>query len=298
MHHSLRIAHISDLHFSKVSFSPLQFFSKRWVGNVNLCFYRKAVYIPERLHNLVELFKSMEISIIIISGDLSTTTLDAELIAAKKFVDTFIKEGFQVFVIPGNHDQYTYSDFKQKKFYNYFPSYFSEKSPIETMFSLRDDGVTASRISDTWWIVGLDTTLATSLFSAAGCFSPKIEKNLEILLQQIPSTDQIILINHFPLFPNDKPRNTLERAHELQRLVLKYPNIIFYIHGHTHRNCVADLRLNGYPIILDSGSTSHQEIGSWNFLEINPHHGQVQIYQKDIVFSPSWKMIKEVSFKW
>ena len=42
----LRIAHISDLHFAKLSLNPFQIFSKRFIGNANSLLSRKKVFIP------------------------------------------------------------------------------------------------------------------------------------------------------------------------------------------------------------------------------------------------------------
>lgn len=49
----LRCAHLSDLHFSEPTWSPSQFFSKRWLGNLNLLLARKKVYTPDNLGSLV-----------------------------------------------------------------------------------------------------------------------------------------------------------------------------------------------------------------------------------------------------
>lgn len=294
----VKIAHISDLHFSHVTYSPTQFLSKRWVGNANLFFHRKSLYIPKKLQELSKELKKQKVSHLVITGDLTTTTLDKELSQAEEFIDTFIQEGIPVFVVPGNHDHYTKADYKNKTFYKYFPSHFSKNLEVETLFSLEQDGITAAKIAEGLWIVGLDTAFATSLFLAQGLFSPEIEKKLSLLLEKIPSKDKVILINHFPLFPNDKPRNALLRAENLQALTKKHSNILFYLHGHTHRNCVADLRPNGYPIVLDSGSISNEKTGSWNLLEIGPHNGKVEVYHKNFCCSSPWKLTKEASFTW
>jgi len=168
----LRIAHISDLHFARVCFNPLQFLSKRWVGNFNSLLTRKNAFLPEKLFYLPDLFKKIQVDHIIISGDLTTTSLHKEFKAAKELVDALSKTGIPLYVIPGNHDHYTKSAYKKRIFYDYFPSSFDEKCP----FNLKDDGLTLKPLGNNWSLIALDTTLATPLFSSYGYFSKRARK--------------------------------------------------------------------------------------------------------------------------
>ena len=102
----LRFAHISDLHFACPPFGPLQFFSKRWLGNLNYLFNRKNDFVHERLPQLIELFKAQGVTHVIISGDFSITSRRRELRMGKQFVKSLEDAGFKIFTIPGNHDHY------------------------------------------------------------------------------------------------------------------------------------------------------------------------------------------------
>lgn len=287
---TLRIAHISDLHFAKSCWSFSQFFSKQWLGNVNLVFARKKDYLQDRLLVLPELFQTLKIQHVIISGDLSTTSQHKEFAMALKFVSSLKEKGFEVITIPGNHDQYTKKAYKNKWFYDYFPSSFGA---IEN-YNLKEHGVAAKQLNDLWWIVALDTALATSLFSSRGLFSEPIEAKLKELLRTLPETVHVILVNHFPFFQNSTPRVWLERGPELQALIRTFPKIKFYLHGHSHRHCIADLRVDGLPIIGDSGSTPHREEGSWNLLEISPQGCTIDVFK----WNDAWKKERKVEFKW
>jgi len=258
----IRIAHISDLHFSKFSYCPTQFFSKRWLGNVNLLLNRSKQYINERPFSLIPILKEKGITHVIISGDLTTTSSLKEYKIAKSFVEALEKEGIKIFLIPGNHDHYTKKADRTKRFYRTFPS--SGKSP----FSLSQHGVTSLPLTPGWHIVLVDSTCATSLVSSNGFFSPTIEENLKRLLTKIPVEENILLVNHFPFFQHDAPRRRLIRGEKLHQLIANCPNIQIYLHGHTHRRTIADLRPNNLPLILDSGSTGHKE-GSWNQLDLD-----------------------------
>lgn len=290
----LRIAHISDLHFSKICWNLLQFFSKQWIGNLNLLFSRKKDYLQDRLFSLPDLFKTLQVQHVIISGDVSTTSKHEEFKLAAKFVQDLREKGFDVITIPGNHDQYTVRAYQKKWFYDYFPhSFLDEKIPLAD-YSLKEDGIAVKKLNNQWWLVALDTAVSTPLFCSGGLFSPKIESKLEEVLNLIPDSSKVILVNHFPFFQNDAPRVRLGRGNELQALIRAFPKIRFYLHGHSHRHCIADLRADGLPIICDSGSTPHRERGSWNLLELTPRKCNIEVF----TWANGWQKDRKIEFSW
>lgn len=288
---TIKIAHISDLHFSHLTFSPSQFFSKRWIGNINLIFSRKQDYQPEKLQGLADYFAEAGVTHLFITGDLSTTSLDEEFKKAKDFIESFEKVGIQVFAIPGNHDHYTKSSYKENTFYYFFKERFTETCP----FSLKTNRVTASRLSPKWWIAAMDTAYATSLISSRGRFSENIETELRTLLSKIPKDENILILNHFPLFQNDSPRKELLRADALQKLLRGHPNVKLYLHGHSHRHCIADLRSCGYPVVLDSGSTARHREGTWNLLELFDDRCNITAFQHK---NGDWTSFKNAIVQW
>jgi len=292
----MKIAQISDLHFSHPTFAPSQLFSKRWIGNLNLLFSRRKEFETASLFHLVELFKKEGVDHIVITGDLTTTSFDKEFEAASQLVEQFKQAKIQVFALPGNHDQYTKSAYRKQLFYQFFPSCLGEKEghPLEK-FDLKKDKIAIKSLSPGWWLILLDTAVATSLISSRGLFSSECEVSLEKALQSIPKDQHIILCNHFPFFDHESPRKTLVGSSRLKALIQRFKNIKMYLHGHTHRHCLADLRGNGYPIILDSGSTSHLEIGAWNLIEISPKDCKIQVFRYSL---SGWHPAHQASFIW
>ncbi|MCB1106908.1 MAG: YkgJ family cysteine cluster protein [Chlamydiia bacterium] len=281
----IRIAHISDLHFSRFSLDPTQLFSKRWLGNLNLLFNRSKDYLNARPFSLIPTFKKKGITHVIISGDLTTTSSHAEYQIAKRFVKELEEMGIKVFSIPGNHDHYTKKADRTKRFYHYFP----QKGGGD--FQLSQHGVSSCPLFFGWHLVLLDTTCATPLTSSNGYFSPIIEENLKKLIETIPQNEQILLVNHFPFFDHDLPRRRLIRGEKLHALISHYPNVQIYLHGHTHRHTIADLRPNDLPLILNSGSTGHKK-GSWNQLDLEGKSLKLTVNRWD----EEWKEIKKHSF--
>lgn len=286
---SLKLAHISDLHFAKLTWDPCQFFSKRWLGNLNVALCRKHAFDPNALSTLIPLFQQKQVKSVLITGDLSSTSQASEFEMAQGFVRSLEQEGLSVFAIPGNHDHYTKSAYKKQLFYDFFPS------P-----SLRENKVSSTYLGHNFWLISLDTACATSLISSNGLFSEKIEQALSLALQEIPEGHSVILMNHFALFSHTGARKSLWRRQALLALLKKHPCIKLYLHGHTHHHSVADLRADDLPIILDSGSTSLEQGGSWNLIEISEKGCKIESFRRaayalDVIWEPfathqfSWK---------
>lgn len=294
-----RLAHISDLHFSKVTWSPSQFFSKRWIGNLNLIVARKNAFDPEGLTTLFPIFHERNVDAVLITGDLSSTSQEEEFRMAKQFIENLQSEKFNVFTLPGNHDHYTKGAYRQKRFYQFFnTSYASGTDPLSSL-SLKEDGMTAAYFGHGWWLFALDTALATSLLSSNGYFSAELEQKLEKALKEVPEGHNVILINHFPIFANESRRKSLLRREALQRLLERFPKVKLFLHGHTHRHCIADLRNSNLPIILDSGSAAQKSSGTWNLIDIKADGCDVEAF-KNVRREGynSWEPTQKVSFKW
>lgn len=287
---SLRIAFISDLHFGKTLFSPLQFFSKRWIGNFNYTLKRKKDFVHTRLYDLIPLLQKEQVTDVIISGDFTVTSQVTEFRLAQEYLDQLKAVGLKIYAVPGNHDHYTKRAYKRKLFYKFFPEKFDENCT----YSLKDHQITSTELIPHLWLIALDTAVATSFISSQGFFSPKIEENLEKVLQQIPKEDKIILLNHFPFFQNDAPSKQLVRGPLLRNIIQKFPNIQIYLHGHTHQQIVADLRNNQLPLILDPGSTPHIQDGSCHILHIQPK----EVHISTFCYIENWEKHKTHLFYW
>jgi len=275
----MRIIQVSDLHHAHMTWNPFHCFSKRLIGQLNYLCTRAAMFDPKQREALPEFFQSLKPDLILIGGDVTTTSLPEEFAEAKAFIERL---SIPTLTIPGNHDCYTSRSHREHHFYNYFPS------------SLQEHGVERHDLTANWTLVALDTARATGPSSSRGLFSPKAEENLNKLLSQISPKRSILLWTHYPLFPNDIPARGLERCEELQALVRRYPNICCYLHGHTHRHAVADLRPSGFPIVLDSGCPIQKGEGSWNLLELTPNACKVDSYH----WAKGWEKKREQAFIW
>ncbi len=292
----LRIAHISDLHFSKITLSPTQFFSKRFIGNFHALFKRKKEFIPSALEDFAKSLKKLHVHLVVITGDFSSTGREIEFGYALDLVNTFERAGLCVLKIPGNHDHYTNRDYKKRLFYDYFDN----DTPADNSFdfTLKKDKIEVHPIGQKMWWVGLDTACPAPLTSARGIFSTKLEKNLTHVLETIPSEDLIVMANHYPLFEaKDDPARMLKGSKRLCALLKKHPNVQLYLHGHDHKHALCDLRSQNLPISSDSGSCSRRSHATWNLIDLTSEKCTIQVMEGEFISGrPLWQPLYEKSF--
>jgi 3',5'-cyclic AMP phosphodiesterase CpdA len=286
-----KLAHLSDLHFSKIGFSLKSLFTKESIGNLNLLLHRKNIYRPVDEKTLIETFKQQQITHVIISGDVSTTSSEKEFIKAQEFIRALEKEKFPVFLIPGNHDNYTKNTNKNKLFYSHFSCV---NHPLFG-YELKSHSAAAHYLGDHVWLVLVDTTEPAPVYVSTGHYKAKCDQHLKTLLQAIPASDHVVLINHFPLQDIESKRRRLIGSDLLQETLKNHPNVKLYLHGHTHKPLVQDLRGAKLPIVSDSGSLTHYKKGSWNSLEIYPKSCQITNFRQQ---ASSWAPYKHYFYTW
>lgn len=282
----MRIAQISDLHFTRMNWNPLRLCSKRIFGHLNWLLSRAALFESEPLVPLMQEIQKRHVDLVLVGGDLTTTALPTEFRAAEQFLATCTAP---VLYIPGNHDCYTKMSERTRRFYRYFAND-STRSP----FSLHTDRVELHSLAHGWKLIALDTTRATSPTSSRGLFSPQLEDNLNAILASLSKDDAIIVWNHYPFLSNDTPSRSLERCEALEALITSYPNIRLYLQGHTHRHTIADLRSNGLPVILDSGCPVQKPHHAWNLIHLDRNICTVEAYRWD----RAWSVSDTKRFSW
>jgi 3',5'-cyclic AMP phosphodiesterase CpdA len=290
----LRIAQISDFHFTHITWNPFRLFSKRILGNLNWFFTRKNHFSEVQIELLPALFQELGVDLVLIGGDISTTSLFEEFEKGVRFTK---KLSMPWIAIPGNHDCYTYRSDREDHFYRYFTNQRKEITHPVEFFNLKQQGIEVHPFgpSDSrYWVLALDTTRATNLYSSQGLFSEKQEAYLEEILGLIPENEPILLFNHYPFFPNDETRRNLVRGDALQQLLKRHPRIRIYLHGHTHRHTIADLQGNRLPLILDSGSCGERKNGSWNLIHLQQDGCQVDAYR----WEGKWKKKRTEEIRW
>ena len=120
---ALRIIHVSDIHFWRYTFNPFLLMSKRLAGMASLMLGRARRFRLERAPELVERVLSLNPDHILITGDLTTTSLHSEFRAARSVLSKWLVDPSRVTVLPGNHDRYTIRAHRSRRFERYFGEY-------------------------------------------------------------------------------------------------------------------------------------------------------------------------------
>ncbi|MBS0622664.1 MAG: metallophosphoesterase [Verrucomicrobia bacterium] len=289
----IRLAHISDLHCYSPTYDPRQFFSKRWIGNFNALFNRRLQYDAAPSEALIALFNELNVNHVIISGDLTTTALGAEFETARRFVDNIESTNKQVYLVPGNHDTYTRASLKGKIFYKYFENQ-------DLPFTMKEGGIALRPLGPRWWWIGMDTSVPTPLFSSIGRFSHSIEERLEEALQSIPPGDKVVLTNHFPMFSTIHHSHDMRRCDALRAQLIRWPCVKLYLHGHVHRQSIADHRASGLPIILNSGSCGFKRRATFHTIDLSEKSCLVRVYSRESQGKDpcNWVLREEAQFDW
>ena len=126
---SVRIVHLSDIHFWRYAFHPLRLLSKRLLGTASLFLGRGRRFRLERVPELIERVRSLDADHLLITGDLTTTALPGEFHHARTALSALLHDPAKVTIIPGNHDRYTLRAHRSRRFEHYFGA-FAPDGPV------------------------------------------------------------------------------------------------------------------------------------------------------------------------
>ncbi len=272
---TIKLAHISDIHFYHLNKSPLQFFSKRFLANFNALLTRKSKFDSNLAYEVLPFLKNEGVTHLLISGDFTSSSSGAEFQMMQNYIKAAKNYGFNIFAIPGNHDAYTRSAHRNRAFFSYLGNLLDFGG--DTHHNLIDHHVSAHKLLDSWWVVLLNCSKATALHKSTGVFSPEIETSLIDLLNVLPKECTITVACHYPFELYKFPKAHLERGKYLEKILKNDPRIRIYLHGHRHLHRIEK---QGNMIIADSGSISLKNHSSFNILDFKPINCEITHYQR------------------
>jgi 3',5'-cyclic AMP phosphodiesterase CpdA len=222
----MRIVQISDLHFWHITLNPMRLAGKRMLGMGNLMLNRARRYRMEMMPTLRDRIKELCPDHILITGDLTTTSLEEEFEAVLRELTPLNGNGSPLTVIPGNHDRYTRPAARLRL----FEKHFREFAPAEEYPWIK-------LIGEATAILGLDVSRPT-VVSARGCVSRRqIQDAGRLLAEARGAIDRLIVACHYPIALPDGTK--ADRLHGLlgREILLSFlsqlgPHV--YCHGHIH----------------------------------------------------------------
>ncbi len=268
-----RIAHISDLHIPPLPRVPLkQLAGKRLVGQFSWFHKWKSEYRKIVLDALLAHLQEIEPDHICITGDITFTTLPAEVDQAAEWFSR-LGDAQRISLIPGNHDSYITGalDYAQEKWARWmqddegwagFP-YLHRRGPVD--------------------IIGLSSAVATPPAISWGRIGQQQLEKTGVLLDGLraASRPSLLLVHHAPQDGAAKPRRALSDRRELQKLLAHSP-VDLVLHGHLHYPVQAELEGPTRPIpVLGAASASaiggHKSVAHYHLIEIETKIGQAQL---------------------
>lgn len=265
----LKIIHITDLHFFQFPKNILKLFNKRILGCLNWELNRKKRFdfsSAERFLNKLEQYKN---AVVLVSGDLTVTALEEEFLLAKEFIDDIRNKGFPVYVIPGNHDYYTFEAIREKRYETLFSEYLlSEKYP--TVIPLYDGTPLI-----------LLHVVKPNFLSSRGVID---KGQLHRLREIIQSLDKpAVVCAHYPVLHHTKEYHSsysrqLKNAHLLREVLIQTRVPILYIAGHVHHYSLSKDETNPLITYLCSPPLFYTKVKRGGFSEITLETGNFSIH--------------------
>lgn len=253
-----RLLHFSDIHFCVFPTNPLTLTNKRFKGLLRQIFGHVHFQAPTIAERFPILAQQLQADSLCITGDFTLTALNKEFSLARAFVDC-LQKICPVHVLPGNHDVYTRSSFMHKTFYQYF-----HNDP------LKNEQISFTKLTDHWWLVLLDCSCLNGWFTANGRVYTQQISILENFLLGLPTTDRVLIANHYPLLPNKDAYRDLIYGTLLRTTLKKYANVHLYIHGHNHQATAYHCKNTTPHLILNSGSIALPSNARFHIIDLYP----------------------------
>lgn len=166
------------------------------------------------------------ISACLIGGDFTSTATPGEYAMGKAFVDSLARHGMRPYVMPGNHDVYTFESQRARRFESYFADYAPASYPHTAMLP----GGTP---------LILVPTVCPNLLSSAGRITNAEVAAVRALIEAAPD-GPVLVAGHYPVlhrtagYTSGKSRQ-LRNADALRKAMGETGRSILYLAGHVHR---------------------------------------------------------------
>ena len=268
-----RIAHISDLHIPPLPpISLRQLFSKRLLGLIAWHKKWKNEHQQSILDALQNHLQEINPDHICITGDITFTTLPAEVDRAADWIAQ-LGDPQKISLIPGNHDAYVPGalDYALEKWsrwmqddegQNGFP-YLHRRGPVD--------------------IVGLSSAVATPPGVSFGRIGQAQLKKTEMLLGKIKNSQRpsVLMVHHAPQDNAASRKRALSDRKALREILCRSP-VDLVLHGHLHHptRAVLDCPSGSIPVLGAASASTigiRKSVAHYHLIEIETATGQPQI---------------------
>ena len=227
------LAHLSDPHLPMPAARSLDLLGKRVTGYLNWWRHRVHLHVPEALAGIVADLKAQKPDHIALTGDLVNISLPDEFARASTWLEG-LGTPEQVTVIPGNHDVYVATLWREGL--GRWGAYMAgDGQPPATDFgvfpTLRRRGPVA--------LVGLNSGLPKPPLLATGTLGEAQIAAAEKLLGELGREGlcRVVMIHHPPLTTESRFKRLTDAA--AFQAMIRRVGCEIVLHGHNHRSEVA-----------------------------------------------------------
>lgn len=230
-----RILHITDLHFFEPHIPLRRLFNKRLLGYWNAKLNRARKFDFSTAEQFLKFIGKESIDTVIVTGDVTTTADIEEFKKAKQFFETLKQQGVILYLIPGNHDYYTFESVRLHRF---------EKSLHE--FVLSDNYPVRTQLPTGHELILLQSARA-NLLSSRGILSIEQISQLDKWITELEQPT--IIACHYPVLHRTPEyyssfSRRLINANRLKATLQKTKVPILYLTGHVHRYSYVQDKIN------------------------------------------------------
>ena len=227
----MRVAHLTDPHvFAEEGIGAAEIYgtlpSKRWLGGLNLALGRRKHHREGLLEAAIDDINRHGYEHVILTGDLTNLSLEAEFRRARILVDRFDGGPARVTVLPGNHDAYTPEAVVERRFERAFAPFLPE--PLAWPI-VRELGELV--------LVAATTAVPTPWGFASGRIGAEQRAKIEAALAGAKARGQfrLLALHHPPVKARGTELRQLSDRAALAGSLRRY-GCELVIHGHDHRD--------------------------------------------------------------
>jgi 3',5'-cyclic AMP phosphodiesterase CpdA len=247
----VRIAHATDIHwYVPAGAWELIRAPKRLVGTANLVLRGRRHQFDRGVQDaLVAHIVALAPDAVCLTGDLTSTATEAEFRAAREAIDPIVRST-PTFIIPGNHDRYTWGAHRGDRIRAHLGDWMGTGSPVPR----RDIGDVT--------LLGLDPNHPTGLDARGDLPQDQLDGLAAALAEPDLAGRTVVLCIHYPLLDRrgavyDDRHHGLVNAQaviDVLRAAPVRPAVILC--GHEHHGYRADLDLGDAVVpVIDCGSS-------------------------------------------
>ncbi len=221
----MRLALIGDIHLFQTRVHPSRLVGKRLLGHANLMINRRFRFNHRVLEPLVDRVKALGVDSVLLSGDVTTTSLEDEFHDVTSYLQPLAREVPTV-VVPGNHDKYTFRSVRKNRMGSHMQGLLPDVFP--EVRSLKKH----------WRLLCLDSAQPQLLWSR-GALGYEQMQAVEGFIETLTHRDGLIVLCHYPAkMPMGIPHSwghALAEARKLHDMLASCPARVVFMHGHIHK---------------------------------------------------------------